>query len=173
MNTKQEGLNVVSGAFERKEGTGACFPQFDGSVSGDARIDGRLYEVEADIRPRKKSLVLHMEHGTIKVDAEIPVNPRYEENDRAPRWSGNVEIKDKEYRVSVWLSWTKRETRFLSMRFSEIIEVDDKLMDKFDFDMKPKATFLDTFDNDSRYAVRDPDVEMEPDLLSGPGRAVE
>jgi len=174
MNTAmQEGLNVVKGPFEMPEGRGTCFPQVDGTVTGEARLEGRLYEMEADLKGHDVILTMYPMGGKESVVVECKFNPNFLHNDRAPRWQTErvVEIGEYEYRVAVWFSYTRHESRYLSIAFTKVEEVDDSLMDKFENALpQKKQSFLDTVDSDTRESVRDTDEELEPDLLSGPRR---
>ena len=167
---KQEGLTVVQGAFERKEGTGSAFPQYDGSVKGDFRVDGRLYDMEVT-RQKNGSVVVNSQHGNQKAKFKVKSDDGWMTNDKAPRWKGDVEIADKEYQVAIWLSFTKNDTRYLSFSFREVVAVDDSGMDIFDDDKQVKASsFIDDMRNDSTDGARDncDDIALKEALeLSG------
>lgn len=152
----QEGLTVVAGAFERQEGTGAAFPQYDGSVTGDARLDGRLYDIEID--GDAKAIEITLKHGPVTHTIKLPYNEYHETNSKAPRFKTTkpVEIGEYEWQVSAWLAWTKKETRYFSLRFQRVESVDDSLMDRFEGSApKRQTSFIDDLDNDSREAIRD------------------
>jgi len=168
MNTqvaKQEGLNVVKAAFRHADGCGSCFPQGNGLVEGQMNLDGRLYDVVASVNDNDK-LELSISHGSYK---QVLVLDRVRSNNsRAPKFRSSRphEVHDLEWSFAVWLSYTKHERRFLSIRGNVVERVDDSLMDVFEGSYKPrKRSFVDDA-NGSSDGVRDVDDELEREDLN-------